>query len=87
MRSFRKPRVTGLESFVAQRAEAISDFTDGRGRVHLEGEDWGAVGPDEIRRGDQVEVVSSSGLTLTVRPLSASAEAVPATQTGEQHGY
>lgn len=79
-RAFRKPRVTGMESLVLQQAEAISDFTGGRGRVHLEGEDWGAVGPEEIRRGDMVEVVSSSGLTLTVRPLSASSQPMPATQ-------
>ena len=79
-RAFRKPRVTGLEALVMQQAEAISDFTGGRGRVHLEGEDWGAVGPEEIRRGDTVEVVSSSGLTLTVRPLPASSQPMPATQ-------
>lgn len=83
MRAFNKPRVTGLESFVARQAEAISDFKQGRGRVHLEGEDWGATGPDSIRCGDMVEVVSSEGLTLTVRPLSAFEQ----TSTGAHHGH
>ena len=67
-RSMRKPRVTGTESLMGQRAESISDFSSGRGRVHIDGEDWSALGPDSIRRGDSVTIEAVDGLFLKVRP-------------------
>ncbi len=66
-RSHRNPRVTGTESLVGRQAESISNFSDGRGRVHIEGEDWTARSGDAIAIGDTVEVVAVDGLTLEVR--------------------
>ncbi|TVQ37311.1 MAG: nodulation protein NfeD [Wenzhouxiangella sp.] len=66
-RSHRNPRVSGTESLVGRKAESIADFSDGRGRVHIEGEDWTARSADAIGRGDTVEVVAVDGLTLEVR--------------------
>ncbi len=66
-RSHRNPRVSGTESLVGRQAESIADFQDGRGRVHIEGEDWSARSEDEIGRGDSVKVVAVDGLTLHVR--------------------
>ncbi|MFP4278036.1 MAG: NfeD family protein [Wenzhouxiangella sp.] len=71
-RSFRNPKVSGTESLVGQPAESIADFADGTGRVHIEGEDWSARGPDEIRRGDRVHIEAVDGLVLQVRPATPS---------------
>ncbi|MFW5816475.1 MAG: NfeD family protein [Wenzhouxiangella sp.] len=71
-RSHRNPRVSGTEALVGHRAEAISDFADGQGRVHIEGEDWSASGPDSIQSGDSVEVKAVDGLVLKVRPVTPS---------------
>ncbi len=71
-RSHRNPRVTGTESLVGREAESISDFSAGRGRVHIEGEDWSARGDDSIRKGDLVTIEAADGLTLKVRSSSAS---------------
>ncbi len=69
VKSFRRPRVIGRETLAGRSAEAISDFSDGRGRVHLEGEDWSAASDHPIARGQTVEVVKVDGLVLEVRPL------------------
>lgn len=70
-RSLRKPRRSGREAIVGQTAEAIGDFADGAGRVHLHGEDWRARGPVSIRRGDRVRVTAMEpdGFLLDVEPL------------------
>lgn len=67
-RSHRNPRVSGVDTLVGRTAEAISDFSDDQGRVHIEGEDWSARSTDPIRSGDRVEIVSVDGLVLKVRP-------------------
>jgi len=71
-RSFRRPQVAGREALTGQRAEAISDFGDGKGRVHLEGEDWSAESDQAIERGQSVEIVAVDGLVLKVRPIDSS---------------
>jgi len=73
-RSHRKPRVSGTEALMGQHAEVIGGFEDGRGRVHLEGEDWIATGPAGLERGQRVEVVAIDGLTLRVRLIDAQGE-------------
>ena len=72
-RSHRNPRVTGNESLVGREAESIADFNQGRGRVHIDGEDWSARGDDSIRSGDLVTVEAADGLILKVRPGAPSA--------------
>ena len=66
-RSHRNPRVSGTESLLGRQAESISNFSDGHGRVHIEGEDWTARSADAIGIGDKVEVIAVDGLTLEVR--------------------
>jgi len=68
-KSFRQPQVAGREALAGQRAEAISDFAGGRGRVHLQGEDWSAESDQPIARGQAVEVEALDGLVLKVRPI------------------
>ena len=75
-KAFRRPQVAGREALAGSRAEAISDFSEGRGRVHLKGEDWSAASEHPIRRGQSVEVVELDGLVLKVRPLDESSQGV-----------
>jgi len=74
-RAIRKPRVGGFDAMVGQQGEALSDFTDGQGRVHLLGEDWRARARQPIARGDRVRVTAmkEQGLVLDVEPMDAGA--------------
>ena len=69
-RSLRKPRPDSRSAMAGLEAEAISDFIDGQGRVHLRGENWFARSHQPVRRGDMVRVVSmeDEGLVLIVTP-------------------
>ena len=67
-RSMRRPKVSGTEALIGHKAESISDFSNGHGRVHVDGEDWSAEGDDVIRRGDEVTIEAVDGLILRVRP-------------------
>ncbi|WP_376692846.1 NfeD family protein [Wenzhouxiangella sp. EGI_FJ10409] len=71
-KSYRRPQVAGREALAGRHAEAISDFADGEGRVHLEGEDWSAASDRPVRRGQTVEIVALDGLVLKVRPIETS---------------
>ncbi len=71
-RSVRRPRVTGTEALIGRQAEAISDFPAGRGRVHIEGEDWSAQAAVPIVAGEKVEITGITGLVLEVRPIPCS---------------
>jgi len=71
-RILRKPRPDHREAMAGLEAEAIQDFIDGFGRVHLRGEDWSARSEHPIRRGDKVRVITmeDEGLVLAVTPAS-----------------
>jgi membrane-bound serine protease (ClpP class) len=67
-RTLRRPRQSVRESMSGLEAEAIQDFTDGFGRVHLRGEDWAARCAHPVRKGDKVRVIAleDEGLVLSV---------------------
>jgi membrane-bound serine protease (ClpP class) len=44
-------------------------WEDGAGWVHVFGENWRAVGPDDLAADRRVRVEGKDGLTLTVAPL------------------
>jgi membrane-bound serine protease (ClpP class) len=69
-RTLRKPRLSSREAMVGLEAEAIQDFVDGLGRVHLQGENWSASSRHPIRQGDTVRVMAmeEEGLVLSVTP-------------------
>ncbi|WP_220337151.1 MULTISPECIES: nodulation protein NfeD [unclassified Wenzhouxiangella] len=71
-KAFRRPQTAGREALAGRQAEAISDFHEGQGRVHLEGEDWSAESDAPIERGQVVEVTAIEGLVLKVRPIESS---------------
>lgn len=55
---------------LGQRATAVGDFSQGQGRVRLNGVQWSAQSnlPEEvIQDGDTVWIVSNNGIQLTVR--------------------
>ena len=70
-RVMRKPRIGGREAMIGRTGEAVDDFEDGRGRVHIDGEDWRACSDLPIRNGRSVRVVGmrEQGLMLEVDPL------------------
>ncbi|MCA1779526.1 MAG: hypothetical protein LC637_09125 [Xanthomonadaceae bacterium] len=72
-RSIRKPRVSSQQILVGEQAEAIRDFEDGHGRVHLQGEDWSARAGQPVSKGDQVRITAmqEEGFVLEVEPLSS----------------
>jgi len=71
-KAFRRPQTAGREALPGHRAEAISDFSNGEGRVHLEGEDWSAESEQAIEKGQEVEIIAVDGLVLKVRPIESS---------------
>jgi membrane-bound serine protease (ClpP class) len=74
-RTMGKPRLSGREAMIGLEAEAIGDFVDGRGRVHLLGEDWSARSPEKVGKGDKVRItaVAGEGFVLDVSPAEAHA--------------
>jgi membrane-bound serine protease (ClpP class) len=74
-RTMSKPRLSGREAMIGLEAEAIGDFVDGRGRVHLLGEDWSARSPEKVGKGDKVRItaVAGEGFVLDVSPAEARA--------------
>ncbi|GEA60697.1 NfeD family protein [Vibrio comitans] len=59
---------TGLETYPGKTAIVSEDFTNGKGRVQLNGALWHAVATSELKNGDKVTIESIKGLTLTVSP-------------------
>jgi membrane-bound serine protease (ClpP class) len=53
---------------VGTRGEARSDFT-GFGLVWVNGESWNAQSSVPVKKGDQVKILSVSGLDLIIEPL------------------
>ncbi|NBX66149.1 MAG: hypothetical protein EBQ96_04050 [Proteobacteria bacterium] len=61
-----KTRATaGSETMVGMYA-TVRDWKDGRGQVHVDGEEWAAQGPSDLKAGDTVRISSRDKLVLTV---------------------
>jgi membrane-bound serine protease (ClpP class) len=78
VRARNRPVVSGADELLGRTATVLEDF-DGRGRVHLRGEDWQARCPLPLRAGDKVQVRAIEGLILQVEP------AVSESQHPSQH--
>lgn len=68
VRAQRRPRAIGVETLVGAEAEAVDTFVDGRGRVHIDGEDWSGRSAQPVARGDKVRIARVDGLVLEVEP-------------------
>ncbi len=64
---FRQP-TTGQEGLVGKRARVVSPIKP-EGKVFVHGEYWNAESDDEIDKGESVEIVSVSELTLRVKKV------------------
>lgn len=56
---------TGTEHIIGMTA-TVTKWTNGEGKVFVDGEDWRAVGPKTLKKDDAVIVQSYDNLTLTV---------------------
>jgi membrane-bound serine protease (ClpP class) len=63
----RRPIVSGRESLIGARAEALEEFAT-NGAVLLRGERWAAVSREPVRKGDRLRVTRIEGLTVEVEP-------------------
>ena len=63
----KRPVVSGQEEMLHTLGVVLEDF-EGRGRVHIHGEDWSAESTLPLKRGDSVQVVAVDGLVLHVQP-------------------
>ncbi|MDZ7841625.1 MAG: NfeD family protein [Gammaproteobacteria bacterium] len=69
LRQRTRPVVSGREQMVGDVGEALADFSDGAGTVHIHGEQWSARAEAPVRRGQAVKVRELDGLILVVEPL------------------
>jgi membrane-bound serine protease (ClpP class) len=68
----RQRPITGQEGMLGEHGIADSDIMPDllpEGRVLVHGEHWSATSTERILKGDRVEVIGISGLTVTVRKL------------------
>lgn len=63
----RQQPVTGKEGMIGLIGVAKTDLTP-RGQIWLHGELWEAVSREPIHQGEEAEIISVQGLTLTVSP-------------------
>jgi membrane-bound serine protease (ClpP class) len=67
MRAQRLPLRVGKETMMGKTVEALTPIDQASGKVFIEGEYWNAVSDSSIGRGEPVEVIGITGLTLKVR--------------------
>ncbi|MBD3169596.1 MAG: nodulation protein NfeD [candidate division Zixibacteria bacterium] len=65
----KKQVTTGTEGLIGQKAKVYNDFSDGKGQVLLHGERWRAESGQELKKGDNVKVVSIDNLTVKVEKI------------------
>jgi len=63
----RKPVVSGAEEMLGSIGEVREDF-NGRGLIHIHGENWQCLSEQPFKRGDRVKVTELDGLILKVAP-------------------
>ena len=68
IKAHRKPVVSGAEEIIGSIGSALGDI-DGRGIIHIHGEDWQVESTSPVKEGEKVRVVGRDGLLLKVQPL------------------
>jgi membrane-bound serine protease (ClpP class) len=69
VRARRRPVRSGAERMIGAPG-VVSGWSDGKGFVQVDGELWDARSAHTLQKGQKVRVVSRTGLTLTVEPVS-----------------
>ena len=72
LKAQKRKKMLGVEELIGEEGEAVTDFTEGRGKVFLHGEIWNAVSEEDIKKGQAVIVESAKGLTLRVKAKPSS---------------
>lgn len=67
LKAQKKKKMLGTEELIGEVGQALTDFTNGKGKVFVHGEIWNAVSEEEIKKGDPVAVEGAKGLTLKVK--------------------
>ncbi len=65
---FRKP-ITGKEGMIGERGIAKTHIDKKGGKVFIHGEIWDAYSDEEIKKGEEVEVIDVKGLKLKVKKV------------------
>ena len=68
-----RPVVSGRNQLIGAVGTVVEDF-QGKGRVHVHGENWQAHSRFALRKDQRVKVTGVEGLTLQVEPLPMSAQ-------------
>lgn len=65
--------LSGKEALIGRKVKASGDFSNGKGRVFVDGEYWSANESNQafISDGEQLEVVEVNGLNLVVKKLNS----------------
>ncbi len=63
-----KPIKTGSESFIGLDAIVFSDFSNSKGRVHVNGEEWSARSKSgkDYKKGEKVKITAVIGVYIEV---------------------
>jgi len=67
LKAQKKKKMLGIEELIGEVGQALTDFTNGKGKVFVHGEIWNAVSEEEIKKGDPVAVEGAKGLILKVK--------------------
>lgn len=62
----RNLKSNGVQQEIGQRVIVVSDFSDGTGRVELNGVHWDAFSKDALKKGDVAWVTHNQGIELYV---------------------
>ncbi|MBN1499539.1 MAG: nodulation protein NfeD [Spirochaetes bacterium] len=58
---------TGKEGLIGQKGKAVSDFSNGTGKVYVHGEFWNALSDEPLLKDDDVIVSEVAGMQLKVK--------------------
>lgn len=66
-KAFKRKPVTGSEGLIGLNGKTMTDLTGEEGMVSIHGEIWSANSDETINKGDDIVVISVSGLKLNVK--------------------
>ncbi len=71
VKSLRKKPVSGKEGLFGKVGKVIEDFSEGKGKIFVEGEIWLAECEEKVslKKGDEVIVLDKKGLVLKIKPV------------------
>jgi membrane-bound serine protease (ClpP class) len=71
LKAYRRRPVTGPEGLIGSEGVAATDITKYGGMAFLHGERWAAISAEPVSKGDNIVVVSVSGLKVKVKKVDS----------------